>query len=150
MPQHPYGTISASTDILVPTDIQYFGGKAANYGFLRRYVPSNCPVAMALSFDLWDAFLDQSLPNGSTLRTEIAARLAPYTNYPPEIVSLKTNLAAIRDLFTRTARFTSAQQQAITNSLRPFNPGRKIRFRSSTNVEDSEYFIGAGLYDSYS
>ncbi len=27
---------------------------------------------------------------------------------------------------------------------------RKVRFRSSTNVEDSEEFTGAGLYDSYS
>lgn len=29
-------------------------------------------------------------------------------------------------------------------------PRGKLRFRSSTNVEDSEQFTGAGLYDSYS
>ena len=151
LPKQSYGAIWTNTDILVPTDIQYFGGKAANYGLLRRAIPTNCPIAIAFSFDLWDAFLDQTLPGGATLRAEIAARLAPYTNYPPDIVSLKTNLAAIRDLFTKTASFTAPQQQAITNALLPFfNPRRNIRFRSSTNVEDSEHFTGAGLYDSYS
>jgi hypothetical protein len=150
VPKQSFGAISASTDALMPTDIRYFGGKGANYGLLRRSVPTNCPEAIAFSFDLWDAFLDQSLPGGSTLRTEIAARLSPYTNYPPDIASLRTTLAGIRGLITGTARFTLAQQQAITNALTVFNPQRKIRFRSSTNVEDSEHFTGAGLYDSYS
>ena len=151
LPKQAYGAIWASTDALVPTGIQFFGGKAANYGFLRRQIPTNCPIAIAFSFDLWDAFLDQLIPGGGTLRQEIAVRLAPYTNYPPDIVSLKTNLAAIRDLFTQTANFTATQQQAITNALTPFfNPRRNIRFRSSTNVEDSEHFTGAGLYDSFS
>ncbi|MGH8245270.1 MAG: PEP/pyruvate-binding domain-containing protein, partial [Gammaproteobacteria bacterium] len=85
-----------------------------------------------------------------TLRAAIATRLAPYTNYPPDIGAVKTNLAALRDLFRNTASFTPAQKQAITNAVRVFNPQRKIRFRSSTNVEDSEHFTGAGLYDSFS
>ncbi|HWH68150.1 MAG TPA: PEP/pyruvate-binding domain-containing protein, partial [Candidatus Sulfotelmatobacter sp.] len=150
LPRQSYGALWASTETLVPMDIQYFGGKAANYGVLRRTVPTNCPVALAFSFDLWDAFLDQVLPGGQTLRAEIATRLAPFTNYPPDMVALKTNLGAIRDLFTKTASFTPLQQQAITNALASFNPRRNIRFRSSTNVEDSEHFTGAGLYDSYS
>ena len=149
-PKQSFGAISASTDTLVPTDIQYFGGKAANYGLLRRSLPTNCPAAIAFSFDLWDAFLGQTIPGGQTLRQHIDARLAPYTNYPPDIISLKTNLAFIRNLFTRIARFTAEQQAAITNALAVFTPGRKIRFRSSTNVEDSEHFTGAGLYDSFS
>src|SRR4030095_11929738 len=139
-----------ATDALTPADIRFFGGKGANYGLLRRSVPTNCPPAIALSFDLWDAFLQQTLPGGQTLRAEIASRLAPYTNYPPNIAALKTTLAGIRTLITDQARFTLAQQQAVTHVLRGFNPLRKIRFRSSTNVEDSEHFTGAGLYDSYS
>jgi hypothetical protein len=150
LPKQTYGAISASTDTLVPTDIQYFGGKAANFGFLRRGVPTNSPVAIAFSFDLWEAFLDQTLPGGATLRAEIARRLGRYTNYPPDIISLKTDLAAVRALFTDSASFTTWQKQAITNALGIFNPRRNIRFRSSTNVEDSEHFTGAGLYDSYS
>ena len=145
-----FGAISASTDTLTPSDIRYFGGKGANYGLLRRSVPTNSPPALALSFDLWDAFLQQTLPGGQTLRAEIGSRLAPFTNYPPNIASLKTALAGIRSLITEQSSFTLAQQQAVTNVLRVFNPLRKIRFRSSTNVEDSEHFTGAGLYDSYS
>lgn len=150
MPKAAFGAISASTDTLTPADIQFFGGKAANYSLLRQSVPSNCPPAIGLSFDLWDAFLDQPLPGGGTLRGETARRLAPYTNFPPDIAALKADLDDIRDLFRRTARFTTAQQQAITNALRVFVPNRNIRFRSSTNIEDSEHFTSAGLYDSYS
>ncbi len=151
-PKQSFGAISASTETLTPTDIRFFGGKAANFGLLRRTMPMNSPSpALGLSFDLWDAFLDQPLPGGTTtLRAEIASRLAPFTNYPPDITALKATLAGIRSLITGTASFTPAQRQAITNVLTVFNPQRKIRFRSSTNVEDSENFTGAGLYDSYS
>jgi hypothetical protein len=144
------GAFSASTDRLRPQDIQCFGGKAANFGVLRQSVPANCPKAVAFSFDLWDAFLDQIVPGGLSLRAEIAARLKPYTNYPPNILSLQTDLATVRELFTKTASFSPAQKQAITNALAIFDPSRKIRFRSSTNVEDTEHFTGAGLYDSFS
>jgi hypothetical protein len=151
-PKQSFGAISASTATFTPTDIRFFGGKAANFGLLRRTVPTNSPSpALGLSFDLWDTFLDQTLPGTNvTLRAEIASRLAPFTNYPPDITAMKATLAGIRSLITGTARFTPAQQQAITNELTVFNPQRKIRFRSSTNVDDSENFTGAGLYDSYS
>ncbi len=149
-PKASYGSVSAATQGLTPADIRYFGGKAANYGLLRRTVPNNCPPAIAFSFDLWDAFMNQSLPGGQTLRAEITARLAPHTTYPPQIAAMKTALAEVRLLIRNTAVFTAAQRQSILTALNGFTPGRKIRFRSSTNVEDSETFTGAGLYDSYS
>jgi hypothetical protein len=148
-PKAKYGKISASTDALTPADIQYFGGKASNFGFLRRQIPDRSPSAIALSFDLWDEFLDQVLPSGKTLRSEIDSRLSKHT-YPANAAQLQQDLADIRSLITRTARFTEAQQQAILEALRPFDGTRNIRFRSSTNVEDSEQFTGAGLYDSFS
>ncbi len=149
-PKQSFGAFSASTDLLSPADIRYFGGKAANYGLLRDAIPANAPPAIAFSFDLWDAFMDQILPGGQTLRATIALRLANYTNYPPDIPALLEDLDDIRNLITKTATFSEAQKQAITNALTVFNPDRKTRFRSSTNVEDSEHFTGAGLYDSYS
>lgn len=149
-PKRSYGAFSAATDSLIPADIQYFGGKAANYGFLRRAVPSNSPPAVAFSFDLWDAYMDQPVSGATrTLREEIASRLAVFTNYPPPVAELQNVLAQIRTL-VRSGRFSPDQQAAIVDSLRGFDASRKIRFRSSTNVEDSEYFTGAGLYDSYS
>ena len=156
-PVTPYGSYSASTDGLWPSDICYFGGKAANFGLLRRSIPSNCPVAMAFSFDLWNEFLGQTLINGRTLRQEIAYRLAGFTYPPANMAVLSDVLDDIQDdLFkdTTATTFSPALQAAIISALQDpaygFDPNKNIRFRSSTNVEDSEQFTGAGLYDSFS
>jgi hypothetical protein len=149
-PKAAFGALSANADTLSPADVRFFGGKAANYGVLRRTAPANVNVAVAFSFDLWDAFLDQVLPSsGQTLRQEIRARAAGYT-YPPSISAVRSTLAGIRNLIRSEARFNAAQQADILQVLAGFPAGRKLRFRSSTNVEDSEQFTGAGLYDSYS
>ena len=49
----------------------------------------------------------------------------------------------------RNGGFVESQRQAIIAALEPFDKDRKIRFQP-TNVEDSRYFTGAGLYSSYS
>ncbi|MGQ9650884.1 MAG: PEP/pyruvate-binding domain-containing protein [Phycisphaerae bacterium] len=156
-PVTPYGAYSASTDGLWPSDICYFGGKAANFGLLRRSIPENCPVALAFSFDLWNEFLSQTLANGRTLREEIAYRLAGFTYPPANMATLTTVLEGIREnLFKKTSAtvFSPALQNAIISTLQDpaygFDPNKNIRFRSSTNVEDSEQFTGAGLYGSFS
>jgi hypothetical protein len=148
-PKERYGAYTAPTDNLVPADIKFFGGKAANYGLLRRIIPTNSLPAIAISFDLWDDFMDQILGNGKTLRQEISNRLAGFT-YPPNVAAVQTQLASIRPLIRNSTQFTAAQQAAITNALAIFDPQRNIRFRSSTDVEDAESFTGAGLYDSFS
>jgi hypothetical protein len=151
LPKQYYGQISTDTAVLMPQDRQYFGGKAANYGLLRRMLPTNSEPAIAFSFDLWDAFMGQTIvPGTNTLREIIRSRLAPYTHYPPDIAAMETDLAAIRDLITDVAKFTPDQKQAIINALSSFDPSQKIRFRSSSNAEDSKSFVGAGLYTSYS
>ncbi len=151
------GRLSADTNDLRSSDIRCFGGKASNFGILRRAFPEDSPAAMAFSFDLWTAFLDQQLPSragGKTLREEIALRLGNYTTYPPaDREALSEDLAAIRDLFKdpQTTGFGSSGA-LVLSALQDFgfDPSRNIRFRSSTNVEDSDQFTGAGLYDSYS
>jgi len=62
-PMTHWGQLWADTNDLQPADIGYVGGKAANFGILRRAIPDNSPQAMAFSFDLWNAFLDQTLPS---------------------------------------------------------------------------------------
>ena len=108
-------------------------------------------AALALTFDLWHEYLDQVIFGGKSLREEIADRLGKHS-FPPDVASLRVDLAAVRSLITATADFTPAQEAAILAALAEagFDPARKIRFRSSTNVEDTELFTGAGLYDSYS
>jgi hypothetical protein len=151
----PYGAYSASTAGLQPADILYFGGKAANFGLLRQAIPANSPVAVAFSFDLWNAFMDRSMPGGTTLREIVDEQLAPYA-YPPDIQALSATLSGIRDLIKDDGEtsFPPAAESAVIAALQDpqygFDPNLKLRFRSSTNVEDSDRFSGAGLYDSYS
>jgi hypothetical protein len=308
-PMTKWGRLWADTNDLQPADIGYVGGKAANFGILRRAIPDNSPQAMAFSFDLWNAFLDQSLPSlapivlapdgyalfwadddteqgpfhagfklsrsgedlaifdsdgqtiidglsfdaqqedisygrsidggeswqffespspgaansqagdgnslvinefmadnkntiedpdesgefpdwvelyngtsdtiilsgmfltddlndptkwqirtplsGGTIREEIALRLSRYTSYPPaDMEGLSRDLAAIRNLIesSNVTQLSPDIKSAVIDALETFgfDPGTKIRFRSSTNVEDSELFTGAGLYDSFS
>ena len=136
---------------LTPSDIRYVGGKAANFGFLRRSLPEESPSpAIAFTFDLWESFLAQDLQGGQTLRQQINSRLAVY-HFPPDVNALRAELAAIRNLITQNADFNTAQRATIIAVLQEAGlQGQKIRFRSSTNCEDTESFSGAGLYDSYS
>ena len=308
-PMIHWGQLWADTKDLQPADICYVGGKAANFGILRQAIPDNSSPAMAFSFDLWNAFIDQTLPNlapiilapgghmliwadddpeqgpfhagfklsrsgedvglfdtdgrtlidvvsfgpqrtdvsygrsvdggglwqfcerpspgmansqvshseglvinelmadnettiedpaesgeypdwielyngsddtlilnglflsddlndptkweirspvsGANLREEIAMRLSKYTRYPPtNLKGLSADLAAIRNLLENSSitEFNPDLKSAVTDALGSFgfDPNKKIRFRSSTNVEDSERFTGAGLYESYS
>lgn len=150
-PKATLGTYATDVDTASLTDLRYIGGKAAHFSLLRQTLPSFSPGAIAFTFDLWDDYLAQSLPGGGTLDAEIASRLAPYT-WPPNMAQLDAELDAIRDLIKDTATFSPDQQTTILTELQNagFDPMKKIRFRSSTNVEDAGSFVGAGLYDSFS
>ncbi|MBN2506521.1 MAG: hypothetical protein JXQ71_07495 [Verrucomicrobia bacterium] len=149
VPATALGAYWVDTTNLVPADIRHVGGKAANYGLLRRRVPTNCQPAIAFTFDLWEAFMDQAFGAGQTLREAISNRLAHYA-YPADIPALQADLEIVRDWIDDLAVFSEPLRQIVVNALSRFDPQRKIRFRSSTNVEDSEHFIGAGLYESRS
>jgi hypothetical protein len=149
-PKASWGALSASTDGLRPADIRFFGGKAAHYGILRRVIPQNCEPAVAFSFDLWDAYLDQKVAGGASLHQTIQTKLGTFTNYPPNMGIVKARLAEVRELIARNTVFSPEQKQAIFGALSPFATNRNLRFRSSSNAEDSKTFAAAGLYDSYS
>lgn len=150
-PFEPAGSYVREVATATPDDIVFIGGKAANYGFLLRSTPANVRPAMAFTFDLWDEYLDQQLEGGTTLRQRIAELLAPFPGFPPaDFAALYDALDEVRDLIDDEADFTDAQKQAIVAALDRFDPLRRIHFRSSTNVEDSDLFTGAGLYDSES
>jgi hypothetical protein len=141
-------TLTADPTNLTLADTKYFGGKAANFGLLRRTIPARSPRAIAFSFNLWDTFMAQEISPGRSLRTEIASRLArlgPDSSPTTRAVEL----GAIQSLI-KNARFSSATENEIVDALQSFDPQRNIRFRSSSNVEDGETFTAAGLYDSYS
>ena len=150
LPMARRGSIQLLTRDLRPEDVAYVGGKAANFGGLVRSVPDHAPASsLAFTFDLWMGFLDQTLPGGRTLRETINERLKAHV-FPPDMSRLSADLAAIRSLIRDGADFSAAQKKAILEALGTVHSGGNLRFRSSTNVEDSEQFSGAGLYDSYS
>lgn len=148
-PRQRRGSYVEPVDALTPAEIKYYGGKASNYGLLRRVIPSNSLPAVAISFDLWEDFMAQTFAGTSTLGLDISNRLSRFS-YPPNVTAFRTELGAIRSLIRNSTIFTPEQEHTITNALRVFNRTRNIRFRSSTNVEDSDSFSGAGLYDSFS
>lgn len=143
------GGFSRSVTGLTPADVRYFGGKAANFGLLREVLPNNSPDAVAFSFDLWTEFLYQTLSTGKTLRAEIDSRLGGFS-YPPDMAAVETALTEVREMIKNDTSFTPTQRNNVLEALSGFETNRKLRFRSSTNVEDTAYFVGAGLYDSYS
>lgn len=155
-PMEDYGAYSAPTTSLTVADVKYFGGKAANMGYLRRSIPQSAPVSLAIGFRLWNEFLDQPFdwePPAATLRQAIQQRLAAHT-WPPNMLLLENDLSVIRGWFTGALGFTPQQEAAILALLQDpqygFNQDFNLRFRSSTNVEDTQNFSGAGLYDSFS
>lgn len=144
-----------NTADLTPADLRYTGGKASNYGYLRRAVAGNSRPAAAITFDAWNDYMDQPIFTGRTLRQEIHARLDAY-QWPPDFASLSTALNGVRALFTSTTAtqfnpsLTAAIMGGLIDPVFGFDPNVKLRFRSSTNVEDLSSFTGAGLYDSFS
>lgn len=156
-PLQTRGSYFSGVDALTPADTRRVGGKAAQYGLLRRAIPNSARPAATLGFDLWTEYLNQPMIGGLTLRQIINARLAGLDTWPPSNpAGLAAALSEVRNMFTSTSttRFTAAQEAAILAALQNpvygFDPDVKIRFRSSTNVEDTATFTGAGLYDSFS
>ena len=146
------GFYVAEVDGARPRDIAKFGGKAANFGILRRVLARNSPSpARVLPFDVWNDYLGQAVVGEGTLAEAIGARLGGEVWPPEELDGLLDRLAEVREL-VRGGGFSPGQEAAILGGLGDagFAPDAKIRFRSSTNVEDGASFIGAGLYDSYS
>jgi hypothetical protein len=150
------GLYSISTEEINLHDIRYVGGKAAHYSLLRNAIRDNSRTAVAFTFDLWNEFLDQKLASGISLREDISGRLSIYTFPPANMAELEHDLSMIRSMFKDdgATEFSESLRDAVIETLTDeqygFDANRKIRFRSSTNVEDSEHFTGAGLYDSYS
>ncbi|HUT46228.1 MAG TPA: PEP/pyruvate-binding domain-containing protein, partial [Sedimentisphaerales bacterium] len=122
------------------------GPNAIDLGGMHLTDDANDPTKWIIPFEI----------SGGTLREEINNRLSGYTYPPSNMAALSVDLRAIRHIIKSAGitSFTPQLQDAITATLQDpnygFDPNRNIRFRSSTNVEDSNQFTGAGLYESFS
>ncbi len=83
-PMASLGIYGLSTLGLDPTDIRYVGGKAAHTGILREALPANSPVSMAFTFDVWNAFLDQTLTSPEHLIIQPGGYLLLWADNDPE------------------------------------------------------------------
>ncbi len=129
-------------------DADAYGAKAANIAELYDILPAQNRVdGFGIPFSHYRDFI---VDNGVDL--EIDAMLFDprmQTNAEYKKSSLKLLRQRIRGTPLDAAFFTMVQDQMRA----VFGVGvddQRIRFRSSTNVEDLEVFTGAGLYDSRS
>jgi phosphoenolpyruvate synthase/pyruvate phosphate dikinase len=126
-------------------DVAAVGGKAANYGELRKLARSNEAVrvrpGLVVPVARYAQFMDA---NG--FAAEVAAKLADPTFQGDG----NERRRALADLQARMlaapvdAAFLAALEARITTAF----PATRMKFRSSTNAEDLAHHTGAGLYDS--
>jgi len=145
---------------LTPADAKRVGGKAAHFGILHRSLGAQSPRAIALTADLFDAFLSSDY-NGAPLREHVRATFAkhqaildgatPPHSYPADrLPELRADLAELRDIVEDDVRLPDAIRDDVLEILADhFPPNLRLRFRSSSNLEDGA-FSGAGLYRSAS
>lgn len=139
-------------------DLRFVGGKAANYAVLSRALPQSVVgKAAAFSFNLWDGFMAQQVestdaasPGKVSLAQEVAFRLKDFQGHPPkDVLGLRKALDEVKGLI-RGTELAPGLKKAIDDTLSAnFPANARLRFRSSTNLEDTDSFTGAGLYDSF-
>ncbi len=123
-----------------------FGVKAANLAELVHLLgPANRNEGLAIPFARYQAFMAQA--GLAALVDEIAGdtRMRSDASYK------RSRLKDLRSRM-RAAAFPAAWLDdlaaAVRSSLGEAALGQRLRFRSSTNVEDLDAFTGAGLYES--
>jgi hypothetical protein len=124
------------------SDVSIVGAKAAQLGELARFLsPSLLPRAFALPFRAYLSHLQRS---GADL--ELKRMLAdPSLGRDPQ--KREQALANLRKKITDST-VDLELVRAIRKRIAELFPGRRVRFRSSTNAEDLPGFNGAGLYQS--
>lgn len=126
---------------------KYFvGNKATNFSILQKlskkhdfYVPEG---AFAIPFYFYNQHIKQS--NTDTLINRL---IAYKSNNESKRDSISVILKTIRKSI-KSAPIDSHLLQSVKRKIKQNSNYTHMRFRSSTNAEDSKYFSGAGLYSS--
>ncbi len=153
VPDLPDPTFTLETTELTPlTDLQHtdsvaFGTKAANLGELGRVLPTeNVPHGVALPFAAYQRHVEHNkLQAALTQAAQRAAVSSP--------VAASEVLSDLRKQIRQAAVDPEWELQLIDAVKEQFGEAgltTRLRFRSSTNVEDLPGLSGAGLYDSAS
>lgn len=137
---------------LTQKDIGAYGGKSSQMGALMRRLPNNS-VTKALGIPLGFSirFLNTALAsNGQVLSAFIAAQLSTLDDQAAQDAKRVEAVTSKIQKEIRGAKFPEEDLKLIERTLLSAFPGEavKVRFRSTSNVEDGGEFNGAGLYDS--
>ncbi len=124
--------------------IPAFGGKASHYGAFPHItsVPIPYPKAVVVPIYFYRQFLTL---NGFDTRIEQMLQDESFKNDP---AIREAMLQSLRDDM-RAAPVDPAFEAALLETMARVFPGRRLKFRSSTNAEDLGGFTGAGLYESF-
>ncbi|MEL6970295.1 MAG: PEP/pyruvate-binding domain-containing protein [Bacteroidota bacterium] len=128
--------------------VDIIGGKAANFAEIMKVEVNGLPIPVpedpfAIPFYYYDQHLKES--GLDELIEEMLADEA-FNN------DASVRQARLEDLQDRikAAPIDPALVELVRQRIRNFADFESIRFRSSTNAEDLEFFNGAGLYNSHS
>lgn len=139
-------TTLASFKTMRATDAKAYGAKAANLGELTRVLmPPHRNDGFGIPFAHHRDFL-----RANGLDSAIADMLAD-PRVRTDARHKRTRLAALRDSIragTFPAALSTALEAAVVDAFGAAGRTQRLRFRSSTNVEDLAAFTGAGLYES--
>ncbi len=154
-------TIAAGDVITDPlrTATRRFGGKAANLARLYVFLPDEHEVpGFAIPFHHYDRYVrtntmpDPRTPGGSPLPyADVLAALHADPRFMADPAYRAPLLDAVHDALDDDGATDAALVAALAAQIDAvFGAGVMVRFRSSSNAEDSAAFNGAGLYDSTS
>lgn len=126
------------------------GAKAANVAELRRIIPEHTvEKGLGVPLGAFARYLsDGRTEGGQSIKDAIAADLALATAAAAPMSVVIPALERIRKTI-EGGELPAALKQDLVGSIETMWPqGTRVKLRSSSNVEDSKDFNGAGLYDS--
>jgi hypothetical protein len=142
-PIAPYGAYSANTDGLLPADVNHFGGKASNFGILRTSIPNDSPIAVGLSFDLWNDFLDQPLTPSDGVIIDPCEYLLFWADREPDEGSTHIGFKLSAGGYEDVALFDT-DGTTLIDSIESFPPqGEDISYGRYPDCNDNWQFFGS-------
>ncbi|MFO0724078.1 MAG: hypothetical protein U1E65_09865 [Myxococcota bacterium] len=134
------GAYAASVDSIGASDVPRYGEQSASYGAARNAAADISPAAVAISFDLFEDYLDQPR-SGQTLRALITEKLGGRT-FPADLTAIREGLAAIRAAI-RDTPLSASLRTALADATAPL--GAQLELRPSTNVDVLDRVESEGL-----
>lgn len=139
-----------SLEKLSKSSVDFVGAKAANYSELLANMETGIVEVngFAIPFYYYEKFLNTSTYGKQPLGEWVRKKLASIEPVDTPLHTIYENLAAIREVITKAKIDKSVLKPIVKAVNEHFPEATRIRFRSSSNVEDNPNFNGAGLYRS--